>query len=127
LYGVTQYGGSHDMGTIFSLDPASNTVVKLHDFDSINGRAPNGKLMQASDGKLYGMTNAGGSMDDGGVFSYDITNGVFTKLKDFIVTNGARPNGGNYLTEQNSCPIVPPTITASGPLHWCNTRSVTLS
>lgn len=125
LYAVAAYGGANSAGTIFSLDPVTNTVVKLHDFDLTNGRYPIGKLTQAIDGKLYGMASAGGSMDYGVVFSYDITNAVFTNLKDFILTNGAHPGTGNYLTEQTTCSIVPPAITLSGPL--CTAGSVTLS
>lgn len=127
LYGMAPYGGSKNCGTIFSLDPATNAVVKLYDFDSINGRTPFGKLMQASDGKLYGMTTAGGSLDNGVVFSYDITNAKFTKLKEFTGPNGAQPNTGNYLTEQSSCTIVPPVIAGGGKLKNCNGNPVTLS
>lgn len=127
LYGMTQSGGSKNMGTIISVDPVTNIVTKLFDFDSVKGKLPTGKLIQASDGKLYGMTSAGGSTDNGIVFSYDITNAVFTKLKDFTGTNGARPNIGNYLIEQNNCAIVPPSITGSGKLKNCNGKPVTLS
>ena len=44
-------------GVIFSFDPSSSTYTKLKDFDDVNGGDPYGSLMQASDGKLYGMTS----------------------------------------------------------------------
>ena len=57
LYGMTTNGGSSsDNGVIFSFDPSSSTYTKLKDFDNTNGANPYGSLMQASDGKLYGMT-----------------------------------------------------------------------
>ena len=56
LYGMTTNGGSSGYGVIFSFDPSSSTYTKLKDFDNTNGANPYGSLMQASDGKLYGMT-----------------------------------------------------------------------
>ena len=81
LYGMTSRGGSLGYGVIFSFDPSSATYTKLHDFDSTNGANPTGSLMQASDGKLYGLTRNGGPTltnpdygrrgDYGVIFSYD--------------------------------------------------------
>ncbi len=68
LYGMTQVGGSSGAGVIFSFDPSSSTYKKLKDFDNTNGGYPTGNLMQASDGKLYGMTHRGGSSDVGVIF-----------------------------------------------------------
>ncbi len=80
LYGMTPYGGSNGYGVIFSCDPATSVYVKLVDFDGTNGGSPYGSLIQASDGKLYGMTSTG--VGPGGIFSYDITTSAYTKLKD---------------------------------------------
>ena len=94
LYGTTYQGGSNDYGVIFSFDPSCFTYTKLKDFDGINGRNPNGGLVQASDGKLYGMTSAGGSSSVGVIFSYDPSSSTYTKLKDFDYYNdGGNPNG----------------------------------
>ncbi|MBL4704225.1 MAG: hypothetical protein JKY54_06875 [Flavobacteriales bacterium] len=60
LYGLTKNGGSNNFGTIFKFDPSSLDYTKIHDFDSINGKNPFGSLLQASNGKLYGMTHSGG-------------------------------------------------------------------
>lgn len=112
LYGMTQGGGTSDHGTIFSFDPLTNTLIKLHDFDYGNGAWPRGSLMQASDGKLYGMTNYGGSNGHYGVvFNYDIANAVFTKLQEFNEANGAHPEFGALL-EVNVCPSITATIAA---------------
>jgi uncharacterized repeat protein (TIGR03803 family) len=83
LYGMTAGGGSYGnddggggYGVIFSFDPSSSTYTKLHDFDGTNGAHPQGSLLQASDGKLYGMTSSGGSNGydnhgNGVIFSFD--------------------------------------------------------
>jgi uncharacterized repeat protein (TIGR03803 family) len=93
LYGMTYGRGTSEFGVIFSFDPSSSTYTKLKDFDKTNGAGPSGSLMQASDGKLYGMTVAGGSSDEGVIFSFDPTFSTYTKLKDFNGTNGAYPRG----------------------------------
>ncbi|WP_018615946.1 choice-of-anchor tandem repeat GloVer-containing protein [Segetibacter koreensis] len=92
LYGVTYYGGSSGGGVIFSYDPLSSTYKKLKDFDGINGAHPFGSLIQASDGKLYGITYYGGS-GSGVIFSFDPSTLTYTKLKDFRGSDGAYPGG----------------------------------
>jgi len=93
LYGMTNYGGNYGSGVIFSFDPGNLSYTKLFDFNSANGAYPQGSLMQAQDGKLYGMTLNGGTYDDGVIFSYSIKKGIFTKLEDFDGSNGAYPVG----------------------------------
>ncbi len=100
LYGMTRYGGNsagggnyYSYGVIFSFDPVSSTYTKIIDFDSTNGANPFGSLLQASDGKLYGTTSAGGSKDSGVIFSYDLLSSTYTKLKDFGGAIGANPTG----------------------------------
>lgn len=60
LYGMTKYGGASDYGTIFSFDPLTASYQKLMNFNGANGKWPESNLMQAIDGKLYGMTLYGG-------------------------------------------------------------------
>src|SRR5690348_2724214 len=93
LYGMTVYGGSSDAGVIFSFDLSSSTYTKLKDFDYTNGGYPYGSLVQASNGKLYGMTVSGGSSGNGVIFSFDPSTSTYTKLKDFDYTNGGSPYG----------------------------------
>ena len=84
LYGMTCYGGSSGYGVLFEYDPASNTYTKKLDFDGTNnGRYPNGGLMQASNGKLYGMASSGGVNDYGVLFEYDPSTNAYTKKARF--------------------------------------------
>lgn len=91
LYGMTQGGGSGGYGTIFSFDPTPKTFTKLFDFNGTNGGTPYGSLVQAANGKLYGMTYAGGANGSGTLFSFDPTTNVQVKLVDFNTVNGAYP------------------------------------
>ena len=92
LYGMTSYGGTNDMGVLFQYNTATSTIVKKIDFDGVNnGSCPWGDVMQATDGKLYGMTHDGGLNDAGVIFQYDISNGNLSKKSDFIDKNGKHP------------------------------------
>ena len=95
LYGMTYYGGTNTYGVLFEYDPATDTYLKKFDFDGFdNGRYPRGSLMQASNGKLYGMTNSGGTNTYGVLFEYDPATDTYVKKMDFGGDNdGERPYG----------------------------------
>jgi uncharacterized repeat protein (TIGR03803 family) len=93
LYGMNESGGINNEGAIFSYDPIGGVYTELFDFDTVNGRRPNGNLMQAANGKLYGMTQHGGMYSLGVIFDYDISTNVFTKLYDFNYNDGRNPLG----------------------------------
>ncbi len=92
LYGLTTYGGANGVGVLFEYNTATNTYSDKYEFNTTNGAYPYGSLMQASNGKLYGMTWNGGTNDLGVSFEYDTTTFTLTKKLDFISTNGANPN-----------------------------------
>lgn len=96
LYGMTQLGGANNLGVLFSFDLSSGNYTDLYDFNAANGASPQGSVIQATDGKLYGMTSAGGSNNKGVIFSYDITLNSYTNLLDFNGTNGASPKRSLY-------------------------------
>ena len=65
---MTAGGGNYADGVIFSFDPVSSVYRKLKDFDDSDGIQPAGSLVQAGNGKLYGMTSGGGSTGGGVLF-----------------------------------------------------------
>jgi len=76
LYGVTEAGGSYNLGTVFELSPATGggwSENVLHDFGSLSGDdiAPLGSLIFDPAGNLYGTTDEGGTTGYGTV--YEIT------------------------------------------------------
>lgn len=93
FYGLTLNGGLNGLGTIFSFDPISQTYLKLYDFNEASGSRPFGSLIQATDGRLYGLTSQGGTNDKGVLFSYDVNTNGYTKHHDFTGTDGANPYG----------------------------------
>jgi uncharacterized repeat protein (TIGR03803 family) len=115
LYGMTAGGGSSDRGVIFSFDPSTSTYTKLKDFDGANGAYPEGSLMQASDGKFYGMTAEGGSSNVGVIFSFDPSSSTYTKLQDYDGANGAHPNSAFIEVKDNQNPA--PTVSLTIPYN----------
>lgn len=95
LYGMTAMGGAKDYGVLFQFDPATSAYVKKFEFDGVtDGGNPLGNLIQAKNGKLYGLTNMGGKDDYGVLFEYDLTTSTFTKKVEFEgVATGGTPYG----------------------------------
>ncbi len=91
--GATGNGG----GAIFRLDPSDNSLMEVYGLNqATDGGAITGRLMQASDGLLYGTASQGGANNQSGtLFKYDPVGDVFTKLHDFDGGAGGRtPYGG---------------------------------
>lgn len=91
LYGLTPKGGTSNEGTLFEYDITTNTLVTKYNFNYASGKSPQGTLMQASNGKLYGVTLLGGSHSGGTLFEYDLNTNTFAKKADFSTTTGMKP------------------------------------
>ena len=101
LYGLTAYGGVNNDGVLFEYDPATDIYTKKYDFDGTNGKYPKGSLLQADNGKLYGMTLNGGTNDNGVLFEYDLSTNTYTKKYDFDSTNGSNPYLNSLIQASN--------------------------
>lgn len=107
LYGLCNLGGYNNLGTLFSYDLSTDTLVKLADFDGLGlGKNPTGSLTKASDGKLYGAS-AGGTYNKGLIFSYDTTTGDFVNRYTFNSTikppvKMVQASNGNFYYPQNT-------------------------
>lgn len=93
LYGLTRNGGANGLGALFEFITSSNTYSKVVDFTAAGGSLPEGSLIQASNGKLYGLTSTGGANSVGALFEFDPTSNTYTKLYDFSAPNGQTPRG----------------------------------
>ena len=58
LYGLAGFGGTYNLGVLFEYDLTTSTYSNLVDFDlPILGGGPHGKLIEAPNGKLYGLNS----------------------------------------------------------------------
>jgi uncharacterized repeat protein (TIGR03803 family) len=98
LYGATSYGGVlttyYQSGTLFRIT-TKGLFTKLWDFNAtdstLNGIAPNGELIQASDGNLYGTTSEGGAANSGTVYELTSAGVLSQTLSLDASTVGALP------------------------------------
>jgi uncharacterized repeat protein (TIGR03803 family) len=96
FYSTTQMGGAYGDGTVYEITTAG-TVTILHSFNgastTIDGSNPVAGLVQGKDGNLYGTTSAGGTANNGTVYSIT-TAGAETVLHWFgsKAGDGANPN-----------------------------------
>jgi uncharacterized repeat protein (TIGR03803 family) len=114
LYGVTESGGAHDGGVLFSITP-SGTPAVVYSFCSLtncaDGQLPAQTLIQATNGDLYGTTFCGGTgavygcnAGAGTVFDIPLGGGTLTTLYSFCsltdCADGASPTAA--LTQANN-------------------------
>ncbi|GAA4804969.1 hypothetical protein GCM10023330_09240 [Litoribaculum gwangyangense] len=92
MYGITSSGGSNNTGTMYKFNPQTNNVEIIYHFNQDDGAHPNAPLIQADNGNLYGLTNLGGTNNNGVLFQYNLSTNTFSKLLDFeSITSGAGP------------------------------------
>ncbi len=99
LYGLTSSGATSDNGIIFKIDTSTGAgYTRLHKFvnGTTDGQSPNGDLILANDGNLYGVTNYGGDSGLGVIFKYTLPGGIESLVYSFKggKNDGAYPGGG---------------------------------
>ncbi len=86
LYGMTPFSNGYGTGNIFKYDPTSDVYNNLYVLTGTAGAQPIGKLVEASDGNLYGMASNGGTSGHGVIFSFNPTTVVFSGVVFFSGT-----------------------------------------
>lgn len=96
FYGLTEDGGTANVGVFFRLT-AAGVYTALHHFTATGPRSPQGGFILGNDGLLYGTTSAGGAADAGTLIRYTPSSGVLEVLGEFTglsgATRGAIPMG----------------------------------
>ncbi len=96
LYGMSLYGGASNAGAIFKISVEGTGFALIHSFvgGASDGKNPYGSL-KLYNGKLYGMTYAGGASDLGVIFRINADGTGFQVLHSFTAgaTDGALPFG----------------------------------
>ncbi len=87
LYGVTYEGGGAGYGAVFKVNKDSSGFSVLHGFAAANdGSYPQGQILEASDGMLYGTT-LGGNPSNGVIFKIAKDGTGYTIVHGFGGTN----------------------------------------
>jgi len=90
LYGTCLSGGTNNLGTVYRVNTSTSAVTPLWVFDGFTGgtpannyaNSPQYRLLQGSDGKLYGTSREGGYYGYGTAFKLTLT-GDCTVLTHF--------------------------------------------
>jgi uncharacterized repeat protein (TIGR03803 family) len=91
LYGTTQNGGPDDDGTVFEVPRGSSQIVRLAEFNGLNGQFPEAGVIIDNAGNLFGTTSEGGTGGDGTVFELPAGGGEIIVLANFDGSNGTSP------------------------------------
>lgn len=90
LYGLTRDGGVNNRGVIYEYNIALESYTKKFDLTLENGNTPTGKLIEVGNNKFMGLTNLGGSNNDGVIFEFDIQTNTYTKKFDFELSSAVK-------------------------------------
>ncbi|MEI6816824.1 MAG: choice-of-anchor tandem repeat GloVer-containing protein [Bacteroidota bacterium] len=93
LWGMAYHGGSYSFGTIYKINGDGTGFNTAYSFHYPNGIEPYGSLIQALDGKLYGMTLNGGTDSLGTIFSFDSQLNTYLHRLDLHTVSGTHPYG----------------------------------
>ena len=93
LYGVTQYGGKWDQGTLFEFDTISKAFSLRHTFkaDIGTGAAYPQRGLAIVGSTVYGIANGGGPRNYGAVYSFDTLSNRVQTLSSFGGGGGFSP------------------------------------
>ena len=97
LYGLTQLGGSNNLGVLFRMNADGSSCTNLHSFagGKGDGEYPMGDLI-LSGTTFYGMTSEGGAANQGAVFRVNTDGTGYTNLHEFAGNPFAGyPNDGS--------------------------------
>ncbi|MCB2195038.1 MAG: T9SS type A sorting domain-containing protein [Bacteroidetes bacterium] len=114
LYGTMYRGGANAEGTLFEYTIETNEYKVIKTFDGTSGENPACKLVQHSNGKIYGTTERGGTYSEGTIFSYDPAGETFTTIHHFGQVNSLGRFPVSQLIESPEGNLYGITFTADG-------------
>ncbi len=110
LFGLTNQGGTHGLGTVFRINQDGSGFSIIHSFagGTLDGASPQGSLT-LSGGVLFGMTRRGGLSDKGTLFRINQDGAGYVLLHSFRggSSNGAFPTGSLTVTDGNLYGVTP--------------------
>ena len=129
LYGMTDNGGMHDGGFLYTYDLAKDEYRELFHFSDATGKNPKTGLIELSPGVFAGMTTEGGAMELGTLFKYNLNDSTFTKWYDFSSSQGywGLENGSLIQSQQGMIYGVAPVDGKDNQLFKFNPADSTMS
>ncbi|HEY1040704.1 MAG TPA: choice-of-anchor tandem repeat GloVer-containing protein, partial [Bacteroidia bacterium] len=125
LWGTVQNGGQHGFGYLYRTDGNGDNLVVVHNFNGVDDGQSPGAVIQAGNGKIYGMTMAGGHGVDttsagnitqgGTLYEYDIQTDSFKVLIHFNSTDPQYPPFFHSPSEMRLLEVSPGKL-------WCVLR-----
>src|ERR1041385_8602463 len=91
LYGTCYLGGQYASCTCDRFDPVTGTYYDIYDFDITNGDYPMSGMVEAHNGKLYGVASSGGTSWAGVLYSINMFTNAYTPEYSFNSTTGSTP------------------------------------
>src|SRR6185295_15569912 len=88
-YGTTYNGGASNVGVVFAVNLSGPAYTILHNFDyaGVDGYRPVNGVLVASDGKLYGTCEFGGTNGSGTLFRLNTDGTGYEILRHFAPSN----------------------------------------
>ena len=80
MWGMTTYGGINNQGVIFKTNKTGKKETVMHYFDTATGAYPQGSLIQATNGKLYGYTCYNNNYTKSVFFEFDCISKIYRPL-----------------------------------------------
>jgi uncharacterized repeat protein (TIGR03803 family) len=116
LYGITEFGGAMQQGTIFELSPSGNNWKEkvLYSFDLPPGLLAGGLLMDGN-GNLYGNSQSGGKNSKGEVFELSPSGNQWKYTAIYTFSGGADGSGPSAGLGQDSSGNLYGTTANGGP------------
>jgi uncharacterized repeat protein (TIGR03803 family) len=93
VYSVTEVGGRYGGGTLWRANLDGTGFMVLHDFDPTVDGYGAGSAALGTDGRLYGVSNAGGARQAGTVWRSNADGSAFTVLRTMAAADGSAPTG----------------------------------
>lgn len=92
LWGVTAFGGSGSVGTVFKVNPADNTLTTVVQFGAALGAtSPANPLTYDGNGYMWGIATSG-SGSNWAFYKIKVADGTFSKVAEFA-SGGPTPDG----------------------------------
>ena len=106
LYGLCQFGGTSNKGTLIRILPNGSNFGVVYHFATATGHRPQASLSLGDDGRLYGTASLGGGFNYGSLFAFNPPDSSYTVLHHLAGgIDGGTPTGDLLLIPTSQLPV----------------------